>query len=187
LIPKGERFDGAIRARLAAVDHPLGEEAFGAQVVHREIGVIGRHVARRAFRLSEKEVLSAEFGLRCFAWIELSVDSQFWRRREIEQCLELSHRVHLATALEGIDALLGRDHGISIEVGGALFKLGEVFHGLQRALGPKQALNVHTAQTGRVDAMTMLLWTNVADEVGGAIAVPVGVTVETRHAAVRFL
>ena len=46
--------------------------------------------------------------------------------REIEEFLELGHRVHLTAPFEGIDPLLLGDHRIAVEIRGALFKFGEV-------------------------------------------------------------
>ncbi len=96
---KGEGLDRAVGAGFAAVDHPLGEEALDAQVMHREVGVIGRRVAGGALRLAEEERLAAQFGLAGFARIELPVDPEFRRRREVEHGLEFSHRMDLAAAL----------------------------------------------------------------------------------------
>ena len=103
-----------------------------------------------------------------FAGIELAVDVQLGRRREIEHLLELGHEVHLAAPVEDVHALLGRDHRVAVEVGGALLELGEVLDRLQRALRTEQPLDVHAAQRGRVDAVAELLRPNVAHQVRGA-------------------
>jgi hypothetical protein len=89
---------------------------------------------------------------------------QLRRRREVEQLLELGHEVHLAAALQRVDALLGGDHRVAVEVGGALLELGEVLDRLQRALRAEQALDVDAAQRRRVDAMAELLRADVADQ-----------------------
>ena len=85
-----------------------------------------------------------------------------------------------------VDALLGGDDGIAVEVGGALLELGEVLHGLQRALRAEQPLDVHAAQRRRVDAVAELLRADVADEVRGGVGVAVGVAVEAGDARLRL-
>ena len=60
---------------------------------------------------------------------------------------------------------LVRDHRVAVEVGGALLELGEVLDRLQRALRAEEALDVHAAQRGRVDAVAELLRADVADQV----------------------
>ena len=56
----------------------------------------------------------------------LPIDVELRRRREVEQLLELGHEVDLAAALEDVDALLGGDDRVAVEVGGPLLELGEV-------------------------------------------------------------
>src|SRR5262249_46966788 len=89
----------------------------------------------------------------------------------------------LAAALEDVDALLGGDDGVAVEVGGPLLELGEVFDGLQRTLRTEETLDIHAAERRGLDAMAELLRANVADEVAGAVGVAVDVAVETRDAA----
>ena len=54
---------------------------------------------------------------------------------------------------------------VAVEVGRALFKLGEVFDSLQRSLRTKQSLNVDSTQRRGFNATAILLRTNIADEV----------------------
>ena len=55
-------------------------------------------------------------------------------RREVQHVLDLGHHVHLAGAVGHIDALLGGDHLVAVEVGGPLLELGEVLDALERSL-----------------------------------------------------
>ena len=116
--------------------------------------------------------------------IELAEHVELRRRREVEQRLELGHEVHLAAALEDVDALLWRLHRVAVEVGGALLELGEVLDGLQRPLRAEQPLDVHAAQRRRVDAVAVLVRADVADRVRRGVGVAVGVAVEAGHALV---
>ena len=93
--------------------------------------------------------------------------------------------MHLTAAIQNIDSLFGGGHRISVEVGGALLELGEVFDGLQRSLGTEQALNVHAPQRGSLNPMPELLRPDIADQMRGAVGVSVRVAVETGDAAVR--
>ena len=79
----------------------------------------------------------------------------------------------------------GGDDRIAVEVGGALLELREVLDGLERALRTEEPLDVHAAQRRRIDPVAELLWSDVADEVRGAVGVAVRVAVEARHAAAR--
>ena len=90
--------------------------------------------------------------------------------------------MHLAAAFEDVGAFARRVGRDAVEVGGPLLELGEVLHGLERALRAEQALNVHAPQRWRVDAMAMLVGPNVADRVGGGVRMAVGVTVEAGNA-----
>jgi hypothetical protein len=71
--------------------------------------------------------------------IELAEDVQLRRGWKVEQFLELCHVVRLAAAVQDIDALLGGDDRVIVEVGGALLELGEILDGLQRPLRAEQA------------------------------------------------
>ena len=70
--------------------------------------------------------------------------------------LELGHEVDLAAALQRVHAFLRGDHGVAVEIGGALLEFGEVFNRLQRPLRAEQPLDVHAAQRGRFDAVAEL-------------------------------
>src|SRR6185436_21111931 len=97
--------------------------------------------------------------------------------REVEERLELAHEVHLAPALEDVDALARRLLGVAVEVRGALLELGEVLDRLERALRAEEALHVDAAQRGRVDAVAELVRPDVADRVRGGVRVAVDVAV----------
>ena len=100
--------------------------------------------------------------------------------------MELRHEVHLAAAFEDVHAFARRLLGVAVKVRGALLELGEVFHGLQRALRAEEPLDVHAAQRRRVDAVPVLVGPDVADRVGGGVGVAVGMAVETRDTEVRL-
>ena len=152
--------------------------------MHEIVGVIGRLVAGGALGLAEEQTLAAQLALGGFGRIELAEDVELGRGREIEQLLELSHEMDLAPALEDVGAFprgVGRD---AVEIGGPLLELGEVFHGLQRPLRAEEALDVYAPQGGGIDAMPMLVGTDIADGVRGRVRVAVGMTVEAGHALV---
>ena len=52
--------------------------------------------------------------------------------------------MNLAAAFEQTDALLCRNHRISIEIGSALLEFGKVFDGLQCSLRSEEPLDVYT-------------------------------------------
>jgi hypothetical protein len=93
--------------------------------------------------------------------------------------------VDLAASLEGVDALLGGDDVVAVEVSRALLELGEVLDAAQGALRAEAALDVHAAQARGIDAVAEPLRPDIADLVGGAVGVPVGVAIEAGHAARR--
>ena len=152
-----EGLDRAVGRGLAAVDHLLLEEALDPQVVHEVVGVVRRGVAGDALGLAEEQLLAAQLALAGLGGIELAEHVELGRRREVEQVLELGHEVHLAAALEDVDALALRLHRVAVEVGGALLELGEVLDGLHRALRAEETLDVHAAQRRRVDAVPVLV------------------------------
>ena len=168
------------------LDHLRLEEAAGLQIVHLIVRVVRRRVAGRALALAVEHRLAAQLCLRGLRRIELAEHVECGRGREIQDVLELRHEMHLAAALQDVDALLRRDHRVAVEVRGALLELGEVLDGLQRALRAEQPLDVHAAQRGRLDAMTEFLRADVAHEVRRAVRVAVGVTIEARDALARL-
>jgi hypothetical protein len=89
--------------------------------------------------------------------------------------------VNLGASLQDVDPLLGRHGVVTVEVGGALLKLGEVLHRLEGALRPEEALDVHAAQRRGVDPVPELLGPDVTDQVRGLVGVPVHVAVEAGH------
>ena len=137
--------------------------------MHRVVGVVRRRVAVGAVRLAEEQLLPAQLGVGSrSSGSSLPSSAELGRRREVEDLLELGHVLHLRAAVERVDALLGGQHRIAVEVGGALLELGEVFDARQRALRAEELLDVHAAQRGRVDAVAELLRADVADQVGAA-------------------
>ena len=180
-----EGLDWAVGAGHPTVDHVRFEESFDLHVVHEIVGVIGRRVASGAARLAEKQLLSSHFRFGRFFRFELAVNTEFRRRRKIQDRLELGHEVDLASPFQDIDALLGGNDRVAVEISRPLFELGKVLDALQCPLRAEQALDIHAAQSGRIDAMAELLRPDVANKVGGGVGVPVGMTIETGDAAAR--
>ena len=118
--------------------------------------------------------------------IEPAEDVQLRRRREVEEVLELAHEMHLAAALERVDALARGAGMVAVEVGGALLELREVLDALERALRSEQTLHADAAQRRRVDAVAELVGPDVADGVRGGVGVAVGVAVEAGDALMRL-
>jgi hypothetical protein len=142
-------------------------------------------LAGGALALAEEDRLSPRLCFARLARVELAVDPQLGRGREVEQLLELGHEVDLAAALQGVDPLLGGDDGVAVEIGRALLELREVLHALQGPLGAEQAPDVHPAQAGGLDAPAELLGPDAADEVERRVRVAVGMAIETGRAAAR--
>src|SRR5713101_9226374 len=87
--PERERLDGTVGARHLAVDHARLVEALDPEIVHRVVGVIRRGMAVSALRLAEEELLALQLRLRRQRRIELPVEPELRRRREVEDLLEL--------------------------------------------------------------------------------------------------
>ena len=137
-----------------------------------------------ALGLAEEQRLAPELALGGLAGVELAEDVELGRGREVQEVLDLGHEMHLAAALQDVDALaLGLD-GVTVEVRRALLELREILDALHRPLRAEQPLDVHAPERRRVDAVAMLVRTDVADRVRGRVRVPVGVTVEAGHALV---
>src|SRR6516165_3764265 len=91
----------------------------------------------------------------------------------------------LAAAFEDGYAFLGGGHRIAVKIRRPLFKLGKVLDGLERALRAEQPADVHAAQRRRINAMPVLLRTDVADQVRGGVGMAVDVAIEAGHAPAR--
>ena len=141
---RGKVFMGPSAEAIAPVDHFGLEESFGLQVVHQIVGIVGSGVANRAFSLFHENLLPPQLGLGGLFRVQLAENVQLRRGREIQKSLKLGHEMHLAAALQDIEALFGADDRISVEIGRALLELGEVLHGFQGPLGSEQALDVHS-------------------------------------------
>lgn len=101
-------------------------------------------MTRTTSALSEKYSLAAKFGFRSFTGIEFPKHVQFWSRWEVQKRLEFSHKVDLAASFENINALLGGDDVVTVEVSRPLFELREVFNCLKCPLRSEQALDIDT-------------------------------------------
>src|SRR5450755_1035761 len=110
------------------------EESFRLEIMHEVVGVIRGLRTFRTPRLAKEQLLTAHFRNIRFLRIELPVHTELRSRGKIQQFLKLSHGVHLAPAVENVDALLLRDHRVPVEIRGALLKLGKVLDGLQSSL-----------------------------------------------------
>ena len=185
----GKVLIGPSAARHHAVDHARLVEALGLQIVHRgcrcSTAPGGSSRTAPCRRRAAWPRSSARVALRR---IELAVDAELRRRREVEQLLELGHEVDLAAALEDVDALLGGDHRIAVEVGGALLELGEVLDASSARAASRTGAGCsrRAATACRCDGGTPAAGCRPTRWVG-AVGVAVGVAVEAGHAAARPL
>src|ERR1700682_3928836 len=129
-----ERLNGAVRRHHHSIHHVLLVEPLCLKVMHGVVGVIGRHMTRRALTFAEKYFLSMYFGGRSFGGIEFSIPAQLGSGRGSEQLLKFRHEMNLAAAFQYIHTFLGGDDGVSVKIGGSLFELGEVLNCLQSTL-----------------------------------------------------
>src|SRR5207245_11238384 len=101
--------------------------------------------------LDEEKVFAARLGFGRFRAIEPAKNVQFRGRRKIQELLKLRHVMHLRTAVKNVQALLGGEDRVAVEVGGALLELSEIFNRLERSLRTEQSLNVNAAQRWRLN------------------------------------
>src|SRR5262245_57951318 len=177
--------DRSLRRRQHSVDRLRLVEALHLQVMHQVVGVIGRNVTDRAVRLAEEERLAAQLRLAGLRRVETAIDVKLRRGRKVEQFLHLGHEMNLAAALQRVDAFLGGDDLVAVEVSAALFELGEVFNRSQSALRTEEALDIDSAQGGRVYPPPVSLRADVADQMRPSVGVAVDVTIEACHPAAR--
>src|ERR1700688_675216 len=102
--------------------------------MHQIVRVIGWNMAARALALTEEDLLAVHFGWRRPSGNELAEDVELGRGREVQHLLEVGHKVDLAAALERVNALLRSDHGVAVEISGALLELGEILDRFQGTL-----------------------------------------------------
>src|SRR6266446_2382959 len=182
-----EGLDGSVADCIHAVNHLRLEEALGLEIVHQVVGVVGGGVAGAALSLTEEDILPPQLSGRGFARIELAEHVQLRCRRETQLLLEFRHQVDLIDAIEGIQALLGGDHVVAVEICPGLLELGEILDRLERALRAEQPLDLYPAQRRGDDAMAGLLRTGIGSKVRGLVGMAVRVAVEARCAAARLL
>src|SRR2546423_14213391 len=96
-----ERLDWSLRGRHQAVDRLRFVETLDLQIVHQIVRVKWGRVARGTLRLAEKEILALHLRRirREFVRVEFPIPAQAGRRREVEQLLDLRHKMDLAAAL----------------------------------------------------------------------------------------
>src|SRR5882762_3437328 len=109
-------------------------------------------MARCAIGLAEEKVFASPLCFGRFRTIEPAKNVQFRGRRKIQKLLELRHVMHLRTAVKNVQALLGGEDRVAVEVGGALLELSEIFNRLQRSLRTEQSLNVNAAERWRLNS-----------------------------------
>lgn len=109
---QGERFDRPIGTGHESVDLPWFVEALRLQIVHKIIGVVGRLMATHTVRSAKKKSLPTHLGLIAFSGIDLAVDAQLGRWREVRYLLE-----HLAATLKNVNALFGSNHRVAVASG----------------------------------------------------------------------
>src|SRR5258708_8707398 len=107
------------------------------------VGIEGRRMASCTIALAEEKVFAARLGFGSFRPIEPAKNVQFRRRRKIQNLLKLRHVMHLRTAVKNVQALLGGEDRVAVEVGGALLELSEIFYRLECSLRTHQPLNVN--------------------------------------------
>src|SRR5258708_19849356 len=76
------------------------------------------------------------------------VEFRCWGK--IDDVLHLPHHRNLIGSIGQIDALALRAHMIAIEIGGALFELGEILNGAQRSFRSMNALVETSPQAYRL-------------------------------------
>ena len=182
-----EGLDGSVAGGIHVVDRHRLEEALGLEIVHQVVGIVRRGVAGAAPALAEEDLLAAQLGGGSLARIKLAEHVEFRCRRETELLLEFRHQVDLVDATEDIQALLGADHVVTVEICSGLLELGEIFDGLERALRAEQPLDLHAAQRRRDDAVPDFLRSGIGRKVRGLVGMAVRVAVEARCAAARLL
>src|SRR5688572_9142976 len=184
-----KRLDRSLRRDHHSAFYARLEKTFDREIVHLVVGVERWLVTNAALRLTEEQVFTANFTLRSSCAIQTSKHVQFWRRRKIEQRLKLRHEMDLRTALQNAHTFFGREHRIAVEIGRTLFKLRKVFNVLQCALRSKKPLNKDTTQRRSLNPSTVLLRSNIADEVKRRRCMTIHVTIKTSDAkhAVRAL
>src|SRR6266403_3573804 len=128
--------------------------------------------------LAEEEVFAARLGFGRFRPIEPAKNVQFRGRRKIQKLLELRHVMHLRAAVKNIQALLGGEDRVAVEVSGALLELSEIFNRLERSLRTKQALNVNAAERWRLNPPSVFLRTSVSHQMKCSGRMTVDVAIE---------
>ena len=91
-------------------------------------------MATRAVGFAEEQALSASLGFSRLFRIQLAIDAKLRGWWEVQQLLELRHKMHLTASVEDVDSFLRGDHRIPIEIGSALLKLREVLDALKGPL-----------------------------------------------------
>ena len=157
-------------------------EAFHSQIVHLVVEVEGRRMADPTLPLPEEDLLAQVLLLRRLGEVQRPERRQLRGGGEVEHVLHLRHHGHLAGAVGEVDAFFGGGHLIAVEVGGALFELGEILHGPERPLGAVDLLIEHAAQADGVDAETRGLRAVIRVEVEGRVGVAVGVAIQAGDA-----
>jgi hypothetical protein len=94
--------------------------------------------------------------------------------------------VDLTPAVQDVDSFWGRDNRVTIKVGRALLKFGEVFDCFQGPLRAEQPLNVDSPERRRVDTVSHLLGTNVSRLVRGRIGTPILMAIKAGNSQTRM-
>src|SRR5450759_2548083 len=87
--------------------------------------------------------------------------------------------MNLRASFENVYSFFGCHGMISIKVGCALFKFGEIFNGFKRSLRSKKPLNIHSPQGRRFDPVPELLRSDISNQVVSPIGVSIGMTIKT--------
>ena len=62
--------------------------------------------------------------------------------------------MHLTATLKNVNALLGGNHWIAVELRPTLLELGKVLNGFQSSLRAEEPLDIHPSERRRVNAVT---------------------------------
>src|SRR5258708_14035458 len=89
-------------------------------------------------------------------------------------------------AFENVDALLRRDHVVTVKISAPLLKFGEILDGFERALRAKQPLNEHASQSGGGDAMAGFRRTSIGCKMRRSVGMTIRVAIEAVHALARL-
>ena len=139
-------------------------------------------MALRASAFSHEHLLAVQLLFASLLRIEPPEWIEFRRGRKIDDVLHLRHHGHLISTVGQMHAFPCCADVVTIEVCGALFKLGEILDGTQGPLRTVNLLVEHTAEAGGVKPEALRLGTNIGCQVKRSVGVKIGVTIQAGDA-----